>query len=117
MIKCRNMWMQVLLVVVTLGLYIPYWFYQTSKEMKSIARDESAHPVLWTILMFIPIVHFYPVYKYSELFERVSAEKLNRWILFLLWLFVNPAVWFIVQTDLNEKAGGGSWPLREGPAS
>jgi hypothetical protein len=29
---------------------------------------------------------------------------MNHWILFILWIVFCPAVWFIVQTDLNRKA-------------
>ena len=43
-------------------------------------------------------------YKYSELFEDVSDEGLNQWILFILWIVFCPAVWFLVQMDLNRKA-------------
>ncbi len=32
MIKQRNMWMQVVLMIVTLGIYSIYWFYVTSRE-------------------------------------------------------------------------------------
>ena len=33
MIKQRNMAMQVVLMVITLGLYGIYWFYVTTKEI------------------------------------------------------------------------------------
>ena len=49
MIKRRNMWMQVLLMVITLGIYAIYWFYVTSKEMIEYKNlDGSAS--LWTVL-------------------------------------------------------------------
>ena len=48
MIKRRNMWMQVLLMVITLGIYAIYWFYVTSKEMIEYKNlDGSAS--LWTV--------------------------------------------------------------------
>ena len=103
-IKERNMLLQVLIFIVTFGFYGIYWFYQTAKELKFVANDADANPGLWTILLFIPFGAFYSHYKYSELFEKVSSEKLNRWILFVLWIFFVPAVWFIVQLDLNDKA-------------
>lgn len=103
-IKDRNMWLQILLVIVTFGLYTFYWFYQTATELKSVAADEQASPGLWTVLLFIPFLNIYSWYKYAELFEQTSSEKLNRWILILLWIVLVPAVWFLVQTDLNKKA-------------
>jgi hypothetical protein len=103
-VRNRNMWAQVCLMVITFGCYSFYWFYQTSDELKSLAKDASVSPALWTILLFIPIVNLYSLFKYCELYERVSSDKLNRWILLVLWLFFSPAVWFIVQLELNKRA-------------
>jgi len=40
----------------------------------------------------------------KELFEDVADDHMNKWILFILWIVFCPAVWFIVQMDLNKKA-------------
>jgi Domain of unknown function (DUF4234) len=105
MVKRRDMLVQVFLFVITFGIYGIYWFYQTSIEMKELAGDPDASPGLWTVLLFIPPLTFYSHYKYADLFEDISDEELNRWILFILWIVFAPAVWFIVQTELNRKAG------------
>lgn len=86
------MWGQVGLFIITLGIYGIYWFYQTAKEMKGIAADLAASPSLWTVLLFVPIANIYAMYKYSELFQKISSESLNRWIVFLLWMVFSPAV-------------------------
>ena len=96
---------QVFLFVITIGIYGIYWFYQTTVEMKNLAKDDEVSPALWTVLLFVPFAWFYSHYKYSELFEDIADDHLNKWILFLLWIVFCPAVWFIVQTDLNKKAG------------
>ena len=106
MIKRRDMLVQVLLFCITFGLYGIYWFYQTTVEMAEVAHDTEVSAGLWTVLLFIPIVGFYSHYKYSELFEDVASDHLNKWILFILWIVFCPAVWFIVQMDLNKKAAG-----------
>jgi hypothetical protein len=103
-VKKRNMVAQVFLMIITLCIYAIYWFYQTAKELKFLANDANASPGLWTVLLFIPLVNLYSVYKYAELFEKVSSEKLNRWIIFILWIVFSPADWFIVQTELNRRA-------------
>jgi hypothetical protein len=103
-VKYRDMWVQVLIFIVTIGIYAIYWFYQTAMELKGLARDHDAEPALWTVLLFIPFAAIYSHYKYSQLYEKVSTEKLNKWILFILWIVFSPAVWFIVQTELNKKA-------------
>ncbi|MCH9031062.1 MAG: DUF4234 domain-containing protein [candidate division Zixibacteria bacterium] len=108
-VKYREMWIQVVLVIVTLGIYVIYWFYQTVTEIKGLAGDTEISPTLLTVLLFVPFGAIYSHYKYGEVFEKISSERLNRWILFLLWLFFSPAVWFIVQTELNKRATYG-WP-------
>lgn len=103
-VKKRNMVAQVFLMIVTLCIYAIYWFYQTATEMKGLANDPEASPGLWTVLLFIPLANIFSMYKYSELFERISSEKMNRWIVFILWIVFSPAVWFIVQSELNKRA-------------
>ena len=106
-IQYRNMWGQVGLMIITFGIYSIYWFYQTAVEMKNMAQAHRAEPALWTVLLFIPIANFYSYFKYSELYEFISTDKFNRWILFLLWIFFSPAVWLIVQMQLNSRATYG----------
>jgi len=103
-VKYRDMWVQVFLMIITIGIYGIYWFYQTAVEMKGLANDHNAEPTLWTVLIFIPFGAIYSHFKYGELYEKVSDENLNRWILFMLWFVFAPAVWFIVQMELNKKA-------------
>lgn len=103
LVKYRNMFLQVLIFIVTLGIYGIYWYYQTCCEMKSLADDHDAEPVLWTILLFIPFANMYSYYKHAQLFEKISDEHFNRWILFILWIVFSPVVWVIVQIELNKK--------------
>lgn len=103
-IKYREMLVQVLLMIVTIGLYAIYWYYQTAQELKGITGDGEAAPALWTVLLFVPFGAIYSWYKYGELYERAADARIDRWIIFLLWIVFSPAVWFIVQTDLNRRA-------------
>jgi amino acid transporter len=102
--KKRSLLSVFMLLIFTLGIYGIYWFYQTAVELKSMVKDEEAAPGLWTVLIFIPFGVIYSHYKYSELFEKLSSERINKWILFILWLVFAPAVFFIVQRDLNAIA-------------
>lgn len=104
MIKKRNMLAQVGLMIITFGIYSIYWFYQISTEMKYVAKDNEASPGLWTFLLFIPFANFWSYYKFSELYEKISSDKFNKWLLFVLWIVFSPAVWFIVQSEMNKKA-------------
>ncbi len=98
--------LQIGLMVITFGFYGIYWFYQTGLELKVISRDEEAAPILWTMLLFIPLGVIYSYYKYSELFSKISTEKIDKWIIFILLFLFSPAVWFLVQRDLNAIAVG-----------
>lgn len=100
-VKKRNMIVQIILMICTFGLYGVYWFYQTAQEIKHHLKDEEASPTLWTLLLFVPFFGLYAHYKYSEMFVQISSEKMNKWLMFVLWLVFSPAVWFIVQRDLN----------------
>ena len=104
MIKKRNMIGQVGLMIITFGIYSIYWFYKISEEMAYVGKDTQASPALWTVFLFIPFANFWSYYKFSELYEKISSDKFNKWLLFVLWLLFSPAVWFIVQTEMNKKA-------------
>lgn len=103
-IKFRSMPLQVLLVIVTFGIYTLYWFYQTAVEMQDAADDHTGSPGLWIVLMFIPFGALFSYYYYSELYEKFSTSDFNRWLLWVIWLVFSPAVWFIVQTELNRRS-------------
>ena len=98
------MWKQVLLMIVTFGLYGFYWFYETSVELRELSKDWNTSPTLMAVLLMIPFGALYSHYKYAEMYEKVAADHLNKWILYLLWFFCIPAVWFIVQMELNKHA-------------
>lgn len=103
-VKYREMGLQILIFILTIGLYTIYWFYQTAEEMKDVTSDKEASPTLWTACLFIPFANLYAYFKYSELYEKIGSENVNKWILFILWLFFSPAIWFLVQKDLNRLA-------------
>ena len=103
MIKRRNMWVQVLLMVVTLGIYSIYWFYVTATEMLSYTRRWGSAG-LWTFLLFVPFGPLYSYWKYSELVESATDSRYSWVLIFILWLVFPPAVWAITQVELNRLA-------------
>ena len=58
MIKKRNMAMQVLLMIITLGIYGIYWFYVTTSEMVE-HKGLKGSPALWTVLLSPPSSSIY----------------------------------------------------------
>lgn len=102
-IKYRSLWKQVLLTIVTLGLYPFYWFHVINVEMCAYLKREE-NIFLWTLFFGFPPLCFYSCYKQGELYEQISQGEINRWLLFVLWIVFPPAVWFILQKRMNEIA-------------
>lgn len=107
-VKKRNLLGQVGLFIITCGLYSFYWFYRTCEEMVSLTGDTETSPALLTVLLFIPLANLFSYYKEGELYEKLTAGHFNRWLIFVLWMVFPPAVWFIIQTDLNKRADESS---------
>ncbi|HLF04539.1 MAG TPA: DUF4234 domain-containing protein [Dehalococcoidia bacterium] len=110
-IKRRNMWMQVLLFIITFGIYYYYWYLVTLGEMRRANGKDAGSGCLWTILLFIPIANFFALWRHASEYTQFSQRNLPKLLVFVLWIFFSPAVWYLVQTDLNQAAppvaGGG----------
>lgn len=103
MIQYRNMWAQVGLTIITLGIYAIYWYYVVVKEMLA-HNGEDGNPGLWTILSIIPIANLFAWWKFGGQVETMTGGKYNALLIFLgFWVF-SPIVWFIVQRYLNDLA-------------
>ena len=103
MIKKRNMAMQVLLMIITLGIYGIYWFYVTTSEMVE-HKGLGGSPALWTLLLFIPLISLFSYYKQGEALEALTEGSINKWIILVLWVLFSPAAWLITQIELNKRA-------------
>jgi magnesium-transporting ATPase (P-type) len=112
MIKHRNLLLMVLWSVLTFGLYGIYWYYQTSDEIIR-ASNEKASPLVWTLLLFVPLIHVLSFWFYSQAFGRLTHEKNPSWLIFLLFVFLPIVAWIPVQLELNELAAA---PLQASPA-
>ncbi|MDE2780397.1 MAG: DUF4234 domain-containing protein [Chloroflexota bacterium] len=105
-IKYRNMWVQVLLAIVTLGIYTIYWFHVTLGELYRANGNEEGSGCLWTFLSIIPIVQFFAYWHHSFQYEKFIDRKHPGIAIFILWIVFSPIVWFLVQRDLNAAAKG-----------
>ena len=103
MIKRRNMGMQVILAIVTLGIYAIYWFYVTSKEMVE-HKNLGGSPGLWTFLLFVPFGALFSYWKHGKAVEAITDNRYSGILIFVLWLVFSPAVWVITQIELNKLA-------------
>ena len=103
-IKYRNMVMQVILSIITLGIYTIYWFHVTLGELYRANGRADEKRWLWTLLYIIPIAQFFAYWHQGHEYARFVEEKYPGIAIFILWLVFGPAVWFLVQQDLNRAA-------------
>ena len=102
-IKRRNMVVQIILMIVTLGIYAIYWFHVTLKELhRANGNDEGAG--MWTFFSIIPLVQLFAFWHHSFEYARFVDNKYPGIAIFILWIVFNPVVWFLVQNDLNRAA-------------
>ena len=111
-IKKRNMIMQVVLAIVTLGIYFVYWFYSTLKELH-IANGKDEGAGMWTVFLFIPILGYFAAWHYASEFAVFSNEKYPALVIFLAWIVFVPIVWILVQIELNKASEGVGQPATE----
>ena len=103
-IKYRNMFVQVILAILTFGIYTIYWYYVTLDELhKANGRTEGAG--MWTFLSIIPFVQLFAFWRHSFEYAKFADDKYPGIAIFILWIVFNPVVWFLVQSDLNRAAG------------
>ena len=102
-IKNRNMIMQVVLMIITLGLYAIYWYYSTLKELH-IANGKDPGAGMWTVLLFIPILNWFSYWHHSSEFAVSGNDKYPALVVFLAWIVFVPIVRILVQMDLNKAA-------------
>jgi hypothetical protein len=98
-IKKRNPVWVIIFSIITLGVYLIYWFVKTKEEIKSLG---AVLPSAWLII--VPIGNLYLLYRYCEGFsEYVKKDRMGA-IWFLLSVTLFPVFPVIVQTELNKLA-------------
>ena len=103
MIRRRNLLRQLVLYIVTLGIDGIYWFYSTLDEMTT-HRGERAESCLRTIGLLIPTFNFFSLWKSASTVDKVTNGKYPAILMWLLGIFVFPAVSVLVQLELNNMA-------------
>ena len=102
-IKYRNMVVQVILTIVTFGIYAIYWYYVTLDELhKANGKAEGAG--MWTFLSIIPFANLFAQWHHSSEYAQFVDNKYPGIAIFILWIVFSPVVWFLVQSDLNRVA-------------
>jgi hypothetical protein len=97
--KKRNPALVIIFSIITLGIYLIYWFVKTKEEMKSLGADI---PSAW--LLIVPIGNCYLLYKYCDGFSEYVKKDKNGVLWFLVAVTVFPVIPVIVQIELNKLA-------------
>lgn len=97
----RSLGKQVLFAILTLSLYMVYWMFITNKQLAD-GTDSEFNPVVRFVLLLIPIVNFIFFWKMCHDCEAVTDQ--GGVILFILGLVFPPAMWYLVQSGINDVA-------------
>jgi hypothetical protein len=112
-VKVRNPWAVALLPFVTLGIYHLVWWYRINKEMKaygeSLGYDLGRNPTNSLLAVFpgglivVPALMTY--WRGTNRVQGTEAladrEPINGWLVMLLWVIIQPAMWAYLQVSLN----------------
>lgn len=93
----KSLGIQVLLFMVTLGVYSLYWFYSTAKQL-----DQGTDQGLTPILGIIPVVNLICAWQISSAAEAVTDQ--SKVIMFVLFVIFAPVSWYWVQAGINRAA-------------
>ena len=139
--KVRNPWGVLGLSLITLGIYTIFWYYYINKEFKEygaaqgdqeLAESQPGMSVLAITLgalIIVPAVISFvrTVQREQRVQELGGVEKVNGWIVLILYLVVGIAVPPYMQSSLNklwerypalaEGAGGGAIPAAQPAAA
>jgi hypothetical protein len=109
-----------LLTLVTCGIYLVYWVYQTSTELKQATGDPSINPTLDLVLMLVTCTlwGYYVLCRDAEKLHRVlvgvdpghkdqSQTVVTLCVAALFVGFTGAIAIYLVQEDFNRLARGG----------
>jgi hypothetical protein len=112
-VKVRSPWAVALLPFVTLGIYHLVWWYRINKEMKaygeSLGYDLGRNPTNSLLAVFpgglivIPalITYWKGTVRVQGTQALADREPINGWLVLLLYLIIQPAMWAYLQVTLN----------------
>jgi hypothetical protein len=112
--KIRSVWAVAILSIVTIGIYIPFWWYFVNREMRDFGRakgtaelgDRPGMSVLALTLgalVIVPaILTIVNTFRRVQTTQRLTGvEPINGWIGLVLLVVVAPAFYAYMQSGLN----------------
>jgi uncharacterized membrane protein len=101
----RNILLMILLTIITLGIYVIFWQYFTTKEL----RQKGGNIPIF-ILYFIPLVNLYWYWKYCEAADQVTVGKVPTILGFILFVLLWPIPSYVYQYYYNNLEVGPTNP-------
>jgi hypothetical protein len=86
----------IVLTLITFGIYGLYWEVKTKGEMNKLGANI---PTAW--LLIVPFANFYWIWVYSQGVEKVTNNKLQAPVAFLLLWLVSIVGIAIIQNEFN----------------
>jgi hypothetical protein len=112
--KIRNPIAVAIFGLITLGIYIIFWWYYVNKEMADYGRSRNTNelgdnPTKSTLALFPGGLIIVPaLWTTVTTFQRVQAAQrltgqtpINGWLGLVLYLVIMPAYWGYMQSGLN----------------
>lgn len=93
----KSLGLQVVLAIVTLGIYTLYWTYSTAKQLDA-GTDQSLTPIFGVI----PILNLLAMWQISNAGEAITDQ--SKIVLFVCFLFLPPLAWIWIQSGINSAA-------------
>lgn len=100
--KNRNVLAVIFLPFITFGIYALYWFVKTKGELNNKGAE-----IPTAILIIVPLVNIYWMWKYFEGAEKVTGGKTNGILMFVLALFVTSLIPMALCQDAYNKISSG----------
>lgn len=127
--KTRNVVAVPVLAIVTLGIYLLYWWYTINRELADLGRakgtSELGDSPLKSLLALFPgaFVVVPAIWTTVTTFKRIQKAQelhgqspINGWLGLVLYLVISPVLYAYMQSGLNKvwQAQGGSAPASAG---
>ncbi len=128
--KIRHPVAVAVLAIVTIGIYLLYWWYTINREMADLGRAKGTselgtNPLMSLLALFPGAFVLVPaVWTTVTTFKRVQKAQtmsgeasINGWLGLVLYLVISPALYAYMQSGLNKvwqaQGGAASAPLGE----
>ncbi|AGN01132.1 hypothetical protein L593_05915 [Salinarchaeum sp. Harcht-Bsk1] len=93
--------LQIVLFIVTFGIYGLYWYYSTNAQLAA-GTDAEFSPVARTLLSLLPFLGLYWSWQFCNDAEAVTDQSGP--LLFVLFIVFAPISWFLIQSGVNSTA-------------